>query len=97
MAGGGPIQISGRIVASQNLTGIAALDLEQSDVLDTSNPSQIVFDFSSAANEVDEFTFSFPEQASINLVLDNPADTVLLSIGNQRWPVNNNPVDISGW
>jgi hypothetical protein len=46
---------------------------------------------------MNEIIFRFPEQASINLVLDNPADTVLLSIGNQRWPVNNNPVDISGW
>jgi len=97
VAGNATIQITGRIIASQNLTGIQAIDLEPADVIDISVLSQIVFDFSSAANVIGEIIFRFPEEASLSLVLDNPADTVLLSIGSQPWPVNNNPVDISGW
>lgn len=97
VAGSDAMQITGSITASQNLTDIQAIDLEQSDTIDISVLSQIVFGFSSDANEIDEIVFKFPAEASLNLVLDNDADTTLLAIGSQRWPVNSNPVDISGW
>lgn len=96
-AGNEPIQIAGSIVSSQNLTGIQPLDLEQSDVFDISDPSRIVFDLSSATNQTDEIIFQVPDGADLSLMLESPADAALVFIGSELWPVNNTPVDISGW
>lgn len=97
VAGTDSMQISGHITSSQQLTGIQVIDLESADVVDISDLSKIIFDFSSVAGELDEIIFRFPEEASLSIALDNMPDTSLLFIGSQRWPVNNSPVDISGW
>ena len=97
VAGASAMQLSGRVVSSQNLTGIDAIGVEVSDTIDVSDLSQIVFSLSSAAQEQDEILFRFPEQASLSLYLDNPPDLPLLSVGQQRWPVLNNPLSLGGW
>ena len=97
VAGASSMQLSGRVVASQNLTGIDAIGLEVTDTVDISDLSQIVFNLSSAAQAEDEILFRFPASATLSLQLDNPADVSLLSVGQQRWPVLNNPLELSGW
>ena len=96
-AGTETVRISGRIISSQALTGIQAIGLEQDDNVDITDLSQIVFDLSSVAGETDEIIFTFPDITSLSISLDNPSDTALLYIGGQRWPVNNNPVDVGSW
>lgn len=89
--------MSGRIISSQELTGIQAIGLEQDDTTDISDLSQIVFNLSSIAGETDEIISKFPEGASLSITLDNSSDTGLLYIGEECWHVSNNTVEFGGW
>jgi hypothetical protein len=97
VAGIQAMQVSGRFISSQNLTGIEGIGLEVPDTVDISDLSQIVFNLSTAAGETDEMIFRFPPEASLSFVPDNTADTALLAIGVQRWPVKSSPLDLEGW
>jgi hypothetical protein len=45
----------------------------------------------------DELIVGFAPGANIGLNLDNPAQSGLVIIGADKWPIANLPVDLSGW
>mgnify|MGYP001798430782 FL=1 len=91
------------------MTGV---DLEKNDILDTSNPNEIRFDFTVQNIWEDGIDFRLPEGAAATLSLgadnsgandviadntNNQGSAQLLKVGAQQWEVNALPLDLSGW
>ena len=100
-AGGGGGRYSGEIVSDQPFSSVSAFSLEANDVLETTDPARIVFDLRMWNQWEDgiEFQAAPGAQLSLNLTTGNPFSTPskALRIGESKWPVDNLPVNISGW
>jgi len=100
-AGSGFARYTGELVSDQPFARVSANGLEASDTLNnTTAPTRIVFDLSMWSPWEDGFEFEVPAGASVQLSLqpqgsEDPAQTI--RIGAQRWPVEQLPVNISGW
>ncbi|WP_200347825.1 CRTAC1 family protein [Halochromatium glycolicum] len=99
-AGGGYSRYAGELVSDQPFTTVSAVGLEANDVLDTTEPARIAFDLQMWQQWQDGIDFQFPPEANVSFTLqphadDSPADA--LQIGAERWPVEQVPLDISGW
>ena len=100
-AGGGDGRYTGEIVSDQPFTGVSAVSIEANDVLDTTDPMRIVFDLRMWNQWEDGIDFQTAPGAQLTLNLTagkpfaNPAQAV--RVGNLKWPVENLPLDISGW
>jgi hypothetical protein len=93
-AGGDFGHYTGAIVASAPYSGVTGVALEASDLLDVSDPTQILFDLRVWNQWTDGIDFAFPKGTEITLQLnDNTATAAeLVDIGGERWPVNQLPV-----
>lgn len=78
-------------------TGINGISLEASDLVDTSTPGRVGFALGVAAGFSDEIVIQYPPEADISLDLSDPAQTELVYIGAQKWPIANLPVELGGW
>jgi len=96
-AGNSQLQISGSVTADVSTTSVTATSLEANDVLDISNSNNIGFNLTVDVGDVDEIVFEYPPTASVSLGLENSAQTGLVLIGKEKWPIANLPVDLSGW
>lgn len=96
-AGSQGIQYRGEIVSDMAPSSVNGVSLEASDVLDASVPGRVRFELGIAPGFEDGFIVRYPATASIELNLDNPAQSDLVSIGRRKWPIANLPVDLSGW
>ena len=93
-AGGDFGRYTGAIVASAPFSGVTGVALEANDLLDVSDPTQILFDLSVGTQWTDGIDFAIPKGIEITLHLnDNTATAAeLVNIGGERWPVNQLPV-----
>ncbi len=100
-AGGGGGRYSGEIVSNQPFTTVSAVSIEANDVLDTSNPTRIVFDLSMGKQWEDGIDFQTAPgaQLTLNLTSGRPFSIPgkALRIGESKWPVDNLPLDLGGW
>lgn len=99
-AGGGYCRYAGEIVSNRPFHTVSPVGLEADDVLDTTDPLQIVFDLHMWNSWEDAIRFQFPADAEVHLALqpqggEDPAD--VLQVGADRWPVEDVPLNISGW
>lgn len=91
-------RFTGRILSNMPFVSVDAFMLEASDSLDLSDPSRIVFDFRLGGRAFDGIDFRFPPEAQVQLQLEGPADALdYLRIGAQQWPVEQMPVNLTGW
>lgn len=94
-------QYVGRLISDTPLLTVEPFDLEFSwgDVLDSSDPTQIAFVMNVVNSRQDGFDFEFPAGASVRFELDKPAIEAakLVRIGQNQWPVNALPLDLTGW
>ena len=102
----------GSIVAEQPIDLATGVDLEKNDILNTSDPNEIRFDFTVQNIWEDGIDFRLPEGAAATLSLgadnsgandviadntNNQGSAQLLKVGAQQWEVNALPLDLSGW
>ena len=66
-------------------------------MLDSSVPGRIRLELGIAPGFADEFIVRYPAAANIDLNPDIPAQSGLVNIGMDKWPIANLPVDLSGW
>ena len=72
--------------------------MEDSDVLDASEPVQVNFDLHVWPGWYDGFDFQFPEEATLYIDFAIPEGAEgLVHVGKARWPVNQLPLELSGW
>ena len=92
-AGGGAATVQtfdGGISANQNATMVAGSRLESNDVLDATDPMNILFMLNVAGPGVDTFDFAFPDTAAV--CFDAPGANLL--VGPNRSPITP-PVDLN--
>ena len=99
-AGGEYANYTGELISDQPFVEVVPYKLEASDTLDFTDPTRIVFDMYMVKTHEDGFEFVVPAGANVQLNLepkgiDDPVGAI--RIGNQRWPIEQLPVDISGW
>ena len=99
-AGNGFARYTGELVSDLPFTTVVPKGLEGNDILDNTNPLRLVFDLRMWSPWEDGFEFVVPAGAHVELSLqpqgtEDPAQS--LHLGAQRWPVQQLPVDISGW
>ena len=90
----------GEVVASQAFSSVTGVSLEGNDVLDTTDPLRIAFDMRMWSPWEDGFDFRVPAGAQVSLNLQSAAGAnpvEVIRVGAERWPVQQLPVDISGW
>jgi hypothetical protein len=99
-AGGGGGRYTGELVSDQPFAGVAAVSLEANDVLDTTDPTRIIFDLRMWGQWEDGLDFQLAPgaQLALNLTAANPfaSPAQAVHVGNRKWPVENLPLDISG-
>ena len=96
-AGSSEILFKGEIVSEMPLISISGNSLEEPDIVDYSVPGRVRFELGVAPGFEDELIVGFAPGADIGLNLDNPAQSGLVIIGADKWPIANLPVDLSGW
>jgi hypothetical protein len=96
-AGSSGIQFKGEIVSDMVLVSLNGNSLEEPDVVDYSVPGRVRLEFGVAPGFEDELIVGFAPGADIDLNMDNPAQSGLVIIGADKWPIANLPVDLSGW
>ncbi len=97
-AGGSWMRYTGTISADMSASFITPFKLETSDILDTSDPANIKFDFRMSNGWQDGADFQFPKGANISLQVDVPADVIpMVHIGARMWPIENLPLQLGGW
>jgi len=91
--GGSKTQLiyTGSITGAQAADYVVGSSIEKNDVLDNSNPEQILFALNNSYAATDEFTFAFPSGAPVCLTVTGPVTT--LFVGADRTPVTS-PVDL---
>jgi arylsulfatase A-like enzyme len=82
--GGAAIKFTGQIQADRAFTSISNVSIEADDVVDTTDPSLILFDFKTDGQE-DGIDFSFPDDASVCFTLNTPVQPV--RVGATEIPV----------
>ena len=89
----------GSIVSDQAAINVQTVKLEETDVVDTTDPLRIDFDFQVWQSWEDGIDFRFPEGAALTLNLEEPGEGAadLLHVGAEQWPVSELPLDLSGW
>ena len=89
----------GSIVSDQAAIDVQTVKLEETDVVNTTDPLQIDFDFRVGPSWEDGIDFRFPEGAALTLNLEEPGEGAadLLHVGAEQWPVSELPLDLSGW
>ncbi len=89
----------GSIVSDQAAINVQTVKLEETDVVDTTDPLRIDFDFRVWQSWEDGIDFRFPEGAALTLNLEEPGEGAadLLHVGAEQWSVSELPLDISGW
>lgn len=85
-SGGSTLSTSGSVVASQPIGAVAGVSIEASDVLDTSNPNQIIYSLVSAGAAQDGFNFTPASDAAVCFGSGAPAGTQVL-VGSGRVPM----------
>jgi hypothetical protein len=99
-AGGTALNVTGKLVSDSGFTSVTADGIEANDVLNTSNPNEIVFGLNVMNSGTDGFDFRIPSGANVTLQLDPlPVGDVksLVKVGSMKWPVNALPLKLSGW
>ena len=97
-AGSAGILYRGEIVSDMPLVSLSGSSLEvPPDVVDFSVPGRVRFELGVAPGFADELIMGFAPGADIDLILDDPAQSGLVKIGVDKWPIANLPVDLSGW
>jgi arylsulfatase A len=100
-AGGGGGRYTGEIVSDQPFTAVSAISLESNDVLDTTDPTRIVFDLGMWSQWEDGIDFQAAPgaQLTLNLTSGNPFGVPgkAVRIGEMKWPVDNLPLELGGW
>jgi hypothetical protein len=98
-SGGGNIRYTGTIDSSLPFAGAQGVGLEAGDIVNSTNPLQVLFDLQAAGAGEDGITLSAPVGAalSLNLISPAPGAAALVRIGADRWPLSSLPVDLSGW
>ena len=94
----GSVRYTGTIVSDLPLISISPISLERDDILDTSNPREIIFDISMFRPWLDGIDFQFPNDATVSFdvqMADGDA-TDLVFIGGDRCTIDQLPLDISG-
>ena len=94
-AGGGGIQrYAGVIVSDKPAVFVKPKNIESDDIVDMSDPTQIVFDLTTVNNFFDGINFKFPKGSRLSLMVtepsSNPAEVV--RIGGKKWPIKQLPV-----
>jgi hypothetical protein len=92
--------VTGKLVSDSGFTSVTADGIEANDVLNTSNPNEIVFGLNVMNSGTDGFDFRIPSGANVTLQLDPlPVGDVksLVKVGSMKWPVNALPLKLSGW
>ena len=93
---------TGSIVSDMPLVSITPVNLEASDILNTSNSREIIFDIAMWRPLSDGFDFEFPAGATVTLDVQTPGEdaTGLVFIGGDRCSINQlpyqYPLDITG-
>ena len=89
---------TGSIVSDQPLISITPVSIEASDILNTSNPQEIIFDISMWGPWFDGFDFEFPADATVTFDVQTTGGdaTDLVFIGGDRCTIDQLPLDISG-
>lgn len=107
-AGGGHMKYSGEIVSAKGFLSVQGNSLESSDILDTSIPTSISFNFNMINQWQDGLIFELPDDVnfSVNITeaqqingaeISNIDPAPLFFIGGENWPVQAFPVDIGLW
>ena len=99
-AGGGNARYIGSISSDMPAVLVQAfkLETEYNDVLDTSDPTNIIFDIRMSNIWQDGIDFQFPDGATITLDLQTPENAAaFVYVGNNRWPVKQLPLQFGGW
>ncbi len=96
-AGGGRARYAGRLTSTLPASRVAPVSLEVNDILDWSDPTQIVFELQMGRSFQDGFDFEFPEGAQIFMELeDNSAGAAAkIRMGEAGWPVGKLPVELT--
>ena len=89
----------GSIVSDRAAIDVQTVNLEKTDVVNTTDPSRIDFDFRVWQSWEDGIDFRFPAGSALTLNLEKPSEaaTDLLHIGTEQWPISELPLDLSGW
>ena len=89
----------GSIVSDQASIDVQTVKLEETDMVNTTDPSRIDFDFRVWQSLEDGLDFRFPAGAALTLNLEEPAEgaAALLHVGAEQWSVSELPLDLSGW
>jgi hypothetical protein len=98
--GGGFQRYIGEVVSDQPLDSVTPVGLESNDVLDTSDPLRVAFDLRMVSPWDDGFDLQVPAGAHVELNVQSVSTgnaVQAMRIGAERWPVQQLPVDLSGW
>ncbi len=89
----------GSIVSDQAAIDVQKVKLEETDLVNTTDPLRIDFDFQVWQSWEDGLDFRFPKGAALTLNLEEPGEgaAALLHVGAEQWSVSELPLDISGW
>ena len=89
----------GSIISDQAPIDIREVSIEQSDVVNTSDPLRIDFELQVWNPWEDGLDILFPTGASITLNLEGPSEdtTALLRVGEEKWAVSELPLNLSDW
>lgn len=80
----GRVRVVGSIVSSNEFSNVTGYDVEQSDMLDSSNPKQILVDFAFAGPEYDGFDFNVPAGSNLCVDLRLSDGDLPVAVGRQR-------------
>ena len=89
----------GSIVSDSPATFVNGVGIEPNDQININDPLRIDFDLRVFTGYQDGIDFSFPENASLSINLQEATEEAasLFNIGSERWSVSSLPLDISGW
>ena len=100
-AGGGFSRYTGELISDHPFISVSAVSLEGDDVLDTADPTRIVFNLGLGQQWQDgiDFLAAPGAQLSLNLTAASPFSTPAkaVRVGDLKWPVEHMPLDLSGW
>lgn len=80
----GRVRVVGSIVSSADFTNVTGYDIERTDLLDSSDPRQILIDFAFAGREYDGFGFDAPAGAQLCVDLRISDGDIPVAVGRER-------------